>query len=164
MEEQEATGIVVGVDGSPLSVEALRWAARLESGVGGPITAATAWQFPVMGLGMYRDKQWGPEDDARELLNQAIGDAYGGSPPRGLTTLIASGPAARVLIENSRGARLLVVGSRGLGGFAGLMLGSVSAVCAEHAACPVLVVHAPTVKPAAGQAEDADAPARSWLA
>lgn len=141
-EEKALSGIIVGVDGSPLSIEALRWAARLEPTVGGPITAVTVWQYP-MALGQYPGMEWNPEDDARELLKRSLEEAYGDQRPAGLATLIATGPAAHVLIDNSRNARLLIVGSRGLGGFMGLLLGSVSAACAEHANCPVLVVHAP---------------------
>jgi nucleotide-binding universal stress UspA family protein len=145
MESEKAfTGIVVGVDGSPLSVKALRWAARLEPVVGGPIVAATVWQLPATSvMGAYPSLEWSPENDATELLKQALEEAYGDSVPAGLTTVVASGAAAHVLIENSREARLLIVGSRGLGGFMGLLLGSVSAACAEHAHCPVLVLHAP---------------------
>ncbi|BCT76395.1 universal stress protein [Sinomonas cyclohexanicum] len=134
------TGIVVGVDGSAPSVEALRWAARLEPVVGGPITAATVWQFPVSGVGSVYP-QWAPEDDAQRMLERALGEAFGDSLPPGLTTHLASGPTAHALIEASRAARLLVVGARGLGGFRGLLLGSVSATCVEHAECPVLVIH-----------------------
>ncbi|WP_369044639.1 universal stress protein [Sinomonas sp. P10A9] len=148
-------GIVVGVDGSPLSVEALRWAARLEPVVGGPITAATVWQFPVAGAGTsYSRLDWDAEGDARGILEQAVEDAYGGTRPAGLTTLVASGPAAHTLIENSRNARLLIVGSRGIGGFMGLLLGSVSGACAEHAHCPVLVLH-PSGDSGAASAADA---------
>lgn len=135
-------GIVVGVDGSPLSVEALRWAARVEPVVGGPITAAAVWQYPVAGAGSsYARLDWDAEADARALLETALEDAYGDARPAGLTTLVASGPAAHTLIDNSRNAKLLIVGSRGIGGFMGLLLGSVSAACAEHAHCPVLVLH-----------------------
>lgn len=159
MEEGKAfTGIVVGVDGSPLSVEPLRWAARLEPVVGGPIVAATVWQLPATSvMGAYPSLEWSPENDASELLKRALEEAYGDSPPAGLTTLVASGAAAHVLIENSRQARLLIVGSRGLGGFMGLLLGSVSAACAEHASCPVLVLHAPEDAKAAPAAPNAAA-------
>lgn len=142
--EKAMTGIVVGVDGSPLSIEALRWAARLEPAVGGPIIAATVWQFPPAGImGAAPGMEWSPEADAEEILQQSIEDAFGDSPPDSLTTLIGSGAAARFLIETSRRAKLLIVGSRGLGGFMGLLLGSVSAACAKHASCPVLVLRAP---------------------
>jgi nucleotide-binding universal stress UspA family protein len=136
------TGIVVGVDGSPLSVDALRWAARLEPAVGGPILAVTVWQYTsAAAMGSFPGQEWDPEADAREVLERSVADAFGRRKPEGLTTSIISGPAAHVLLQQSRHARLLVLGSRGLGGFAGLLLGSVSAACAEHASCPVLVLH-----------------------
>ena len=137
-------GIIVGVDGSPLSVEALKWAVRLAPTVGGPITAVTAWQFPAVGfMGAYPDLEWSPEKDAEQILEKALQEAYGDARPPGLTTRIVAGPAAHVLVETSYGAHLLIVGSRGLGGFMGLLLGSVSSACAEHASCPVLVLHEP---------------------
>jgi nucleotide-binding universal stress UspA family protein len=74
---------------------------------------------------------------------------FGGRRPPGLRTDVREGNAARVLLEASEGARMLVVGSRGHGGFAGLLLGSVSAACAEHASCPVLVLHGTTPPPPA---------------
>ncbi|MBL0705148.1 universal stress protein [Sinomonas cellulolyticus] len=142
-EQPPLTGIVVGVDGSPGSIDALRWAARLEESVGGPIVAAAVWQYPVSGVGSIYPA-WAPEAEARDVLEAALAEAFGEDVPAGLGTLIASGPTAHVLIEASRRARLLVVGARGLGGFRGLLLGSVSATCAEHASCPVLVVHRST--------------------
>jgi nucleotide-binding universal stress UspA family protein len=75
---------------------------------------------------------------------------FGGDRPAGLVTRVEQGGAARILIDVSQGANLLVVGSRGHGGFAGLLLGSVSSACAEHAACPVLVVHGETPPPTPG--------------
>jgi nucleotide-binding universal stress UspA family protein len=61
-----------------------------------------------------------------------------------LSTKTLHGPPARTLIEESRNAFMLVLGSRGHGGFAGLLLGSVSTACAQHAHCPVLIMHGPT--------------------
>ncbi|MEA5453228.1 universal stress protein [Sinomonas sp. JGH33] len=139
---EEPTGIVVGVDGSPLSIEALRWARRLAPSVGGPITALSAWQYPATwAMGAYPTLDWSPEADAKEALERALQEAFGADRPAGLTAEAVAGSAAHVLVEKSRKATLLIVGSRGLGGFMGLLLGSVSAACAEHAVCPVLVLH-----------------------
>lgn len=148
------TGIVVGVDGSPLSVEALKWAVRLAPSVGGQITAVTAWQHPIAGgMGEFPGMQWNPRLDAEAVLEKALHEAFGASRPEGLEAIVANGSAAHVLVEKSKHAALLVVGSRGLGGFRGLLLGSVSTVCAEHAGCPVLVLHEHSVaKAAAGRA------------
>ena len=85
---------------------------------------------------------WDPEGDMRELARETITAVYGDATAVPLR--ISSGPTARSLIEASRGAEMLVVGSRGRGGFSGLLLGSVSAACAEHAQCPVLVVRSDT--------------------
>jgi nucleotide-binding universal stress UspA family protein len=141
--------IVVGVDGSPPSVSALRWAARLAPVVDGVIVAVTAWQFPItygadpamLGWGTGPGEAWRPDLDAEVVLERALESAFGASRPAGLVAQAREGQASAVLIAASEGAELLVVGSRGHGGFAGLLLGSVSSACAEHAKCPVLVVH-----------------------
>ena len=134
-------GIVVGMDGSPQSRQALRWAAQLARTFGAPITVATGWEFPTaLGYGA-PIPDWDPEDDMRRVQDDAIADVFGDEPPTDLGRVLEPGGAARVLIEASEGALMLVVGSRGHGGFTGLLLGSVSAMVAEHASCPVLIVH-----------------------
>ncbi|MBT1003785.1 universal stress protein [Paenarthrobacter sp. DKR-5] len=134
--------IVVGVDGSAPSVQALRWAGRLAPTLGASIAAVAAWEFPAeSAFGAYPPVDWNPEQDAAAALDEAVTEAFGEAVPDGLQRRVLRGQAARVLLEESRPAAMLIVGSRGHGGFAGLLLGSVSSACAEHAGCPVLVVH-----------------------
>jgi len=143
--------IVVGVDGSPESVQALKWAAALAPTLGTVITAVTAWHFETV-VSPYAATEWDPEADALEVISDAVGEAFGEEPPEGLRTLCRRGNPAQVLIDAGRDARMIIVGSRGHGGFAGLLLGSVSQACVEHATCPVLVVHRGSVAPATGDA------------
>ena len=135
--------IVVGVDGSEQSVQALRWAQRLAASTGARLDAVAAWQFPVAAA-------WGtaaipmnldPEHDMEKVLTETIDAVFATDRPAGLRLIVEQGHPARVLVDRSAGALMVVVGSRGHGGFAGLLLGSVSAYVAEHARCPVLVVH-----------------------
>ncbi len=133
--------IVVGVDGSDQSKDALRYAARLAGPLAASLEVVGAWHVPVS-YGMAGPAlDWDPKDDITKCVTQVVDDVFGPDRPIGLEILVANGSAAHVLIERSRGAAMLVVGSRGHGGFAGLLLGSVSAVVAEHATCPVLVMH-----------------------
>lgn len=78
------------------------------------------------------------------MLDRAIATVFDADVPAELTSAVLEGITARALIEFSADADMLVLGSRGHGGFAGLLLGSVSAACAEHAKVPVLVVHGNT--------------------
>jgi nucleotide-binding universal stress UspA family protein len=133
--------IVVGVDGSEPSKAALRWAARLAPGIGATIEAIAAWEFPTNFGWAVEAGDWRPDRDAETILNQTLDDVFGSDRPAGLVSAAREGRTASVLIEAGRHAEMLVVGSRGHGGFTGLLLGSVSAECAEHASCPVLVVH-----------------------
>ncbi|HZD98640.1 MAG TPA: universal stress protein [Micromonosporaceae bacterium] len=135
-----AKRIVVGVDGSTQSQQALRWAARFASTMQARINAVAVWDFPVTyGWGLPAD--WNPGDDMKKLLTETVELALGPERAPDMTLTIRQGGAAHVLLEESADALMLVVGSRGHGGFAGLLLGSVSAAVAEHATCPVLVVH-----------------------
>ncbi len=90
---------------------------------------------------------WDPSGDAEKFLAATVDEVFGAHRPQGLRLTVREGNAAKVLLEASGDARMLVVGSRGHGGFAGLLLGSVSAACAEHAICPVLVLHGTTPPP-----------------
>jgi nucleotide-binding universal stress UspA family protein len=132
--------IVVGVDGSAESKEALRWSLRLADMTGSAIDAVLAWQPPTS-PGWAYPTDWNPADDAAKTLKLALAEALGGSMPSDIRPIVEEGNAVRVLLEHAKDAEMLVVGSRGLGGFMGLLLGSVSANCAERATCPVLVVH-----------------------
>ena len=139
--EAAAHKVVVGVDGSQPARQALRWGAHLAATFGARLDAVTAWDFPASyGWGAV-PSDWDPARDMRQALDQTITAVFGDQPPPGLRREVREGGAAMVLIEASRGATMLVVGSRGHGGFAGLLLGSVSANVAEHAACPVLIIH-----------------------
>ncbi|MFB7845194.1 universal stress protein [Microbacterium sp. NPDC056052] len=131
--------ILVGVDGSDSSLDALRYAAKLSAALDLPLRAVTTWDYPAL-VDLYPSIGWTPDKDAAVLLDAAIKDVFAGDPPEALTAVVLAGPAAPVLIEESHRAEMLVMGSRGRGGFAGLLLGSVSATCASHAHCPVLIV------------------------
>lgn len=133
--------VVVGVDGSEQSKQALRWAAPFAASVHARLDAVAAWQFPVgYGWGSV-PLEWSPGQDMEKVLTETVDEVFGSERPEDMRLAVREGNPARVLLEESEGAVMLVVGSRGHGGFAGLLLGSVSASVAEHASCPVLVVH-----------------------
>ncbi len=132
--------IVVGVDGSEASKDALRWAARQARLTGAELRAVCAWQMPT-GYGWIPDiSEFDFAAEARSGLDGTVADALGADPGVKVTTDVRQGHPATVLIEASQGAALLVVGSRGHGAFAGMLLGSVSQHCAQHASCPVLIM------------------------
>lgn len=134
--------IVVGVDGSRQSRQALRWAAQFAAASGSSIEVVAAWQYPASyGWAAVPIEEWNPNRDMEKVLTDTVDEVFDGKRPDDLVLAVREGNTAKVLLEESKDAALLVVGSRGHGGFAGLLLGSVSASVAEHASCPVLVVH-----------------------
>lgn len=136
--------VVVGYDGSPAASAALDRGIVLARALSVPLRLVAAWQYPTS-YGGYPIVGWSPQEDTQIMLEAAVRQRFGSSVPDWFTAETVEGGAARVLIRESRDAQMLVVGSRGHGGFVGLLLGSVSSACAEHAECPVLVMHAPRV-------------------
>jgi nucleotide-binding universal stress UspA family protein len=131
--------IAVGVDGSRLSLLALDWAiteGRLRAGT---VRVLTAWEYPVVVAGME-----GVLDttnvEAGAVHVQSIAMKKFAHDGVDVSGIVVHGPAAKVLIDASEAADLVVVGSRGYGGFTGLLLGSVSTQVVHHAACSVMVV------------------------
>jgi nucleotide-binding universal stress UspA family protein len=138
-----AARIVVGIDGSAAAAQALRWASRLAADTGARLEAVAAWQYPMLtGWGTAAlPPDYDPEQDMAKVLTSTVDSVFGPDRPADLTLTVREGHPAQVLIDCAADALMLVVGSRGHGGFAGLLLGSVSQSVAEHASCPVLVVH-----------------------
>jgi nucleotide-binding universal stress UspA family protein len=142
----EPRRIVVGIDSSEHSVRALEWAAgearlrRIE------LHVVSCWTFPAaMGAIPVAYGGW-PEDEfaesAHKVLREAVAQASldTGTGLR-WTEEVRCGPPAAVMIDESERAEMIVVASRGRGGFAGLLLGSVSQQVAAHSHCPVVIVH-----------------------
>lgn len=136
--------IVVGVDGSPGSRAALRWAHEEAQLRRVALEVVSAWQFPMMTSLPAFGAMPPPEDlsgEAEAALRQAlVEEGVSSSDDVAVTSVVTEGAAAAALLDAAADADLLVVGSRGHGGFTGLLLGSVSQQCASHAACPVVVV------------------------
>jgi nucleotide-binding universal stress UspA family protein len=135
--------IVVGIDGSASSNEALLWAADYARATGGAVHAIHAWLPPTGGLTLppvFTD--WAPlEHQAEELPRRVVEEVLGDRPGVQVIPRTIRGGAAQVLVDASRHAELLVVGSLGLGGLKGMMLGSTGHHCAAHSHCPVVIVH-----------------------
>ena len=129
--------VVVGVDGSAASAEALREGARWAQVLDAPLDAVMCWDSP------YLDESYSgitPEEfraEHEQRFAAILAEVFGDERPERLTTRLVRGRAAERLLEESEGARMLVVGRRGTG----RVLGSVSSALVSHARCPVLVVH-----------------------
>jgi nucleotide-binding universal stress UspA family protein len=139
--------IVVGIDGSQQSNDALRWAGYFGAVMSARLEVVTAWEYPPSFGWAAIAPEWDPVREMTRVLEQSVAAVFGDQPPEDMTLLVKEGGAAKVLLDASDGAAMLVVGSRGHGGFSGLLLGSVSANVAEHAACPVFIVHGDEAPP-----------------
>lgn len=133
--------VVVGVDGSDASVQALRFAAQLAPALGARIHAVACWDFPQMYAGYVPPDFEAFEAAAAKTLSESLDKAFGPDVPAGISQELIRGPAPAKLVEAAAGAAMLVVGRRGHGGIRGMHLGSVSTACVSHADCPVLVIH-----------------------
>jgi nucleotide-binding universal stress UspA family protein len=151
--------IVVGVDGSDGGREALSWAlgeARLR---GAQLDVVTAWEYPFEWSEGFNPR-WSHDENffrvtALERAQADLDELLDGKPqPSWVRVFAAEGAPADVLVGRAEGADLLVVGSRGRGGVAGLLLGSVSTTCVHHAAVPVTVVRAPAGRHGAAHVHD----------
>jgi nucleotide-binding universal stress UspA family protein len=130
--------VVVGIDGSPCSKVALRWAEDYATRLGGSLTLVTAWHWPTSYGVPLAYEGFDPEEDARKVVEAAKADVQ--LPLDKVRTLVAQGQPGDVLLDASNGAAALVVGTRGHGGITGALLGSTSSSCVHHARCPVVVV------------------------
>ncbi|XVU29528.1 universal stress protein [Actinoplanes sp. CA-054009] len=136
--------VVVGVDGSPGSRKALTWAAAEAADHGADLVVVNVWEHtllpPAGSLSVSEHYVPEPSQSTSEELVQVIREELGDEPPVLVRPHVKQGRPAKVLIDESASADLLVVGHRGHGGFAGLVLGSVSQHVASYAKCPVTVV------------------------
>ena len=142
--DRGAQRIVVGVDGSDGGRAALRWALEEAALRKATVDAVLAWHLTFLAGSPAVAVAFDPAEEAadahrrlEQLVSEAVGSDHAGVE---VSSIVAEGTAARVLLDVAKGADLLVLGSRGHGGFTGLLLGSVSQQCVHHAPCPVVVV------------------------
>ena len=140
--------IVVGVDGSPDSRDALLWTAEAARLFGGTLRVVYAWSLGgLAGIGVppfidYEVLEARANDFPADLVREVLGD----DPVVDAVPVAVRGNAAQVLVDESAKADLLVIGSRGLGGLKDMVLGSVGHHCAAHSHCPVVIFHKPHVR------------------
>ena len=139
--------VVVGVDGSPFAELALRFAAEEAKLRAARLRVVTAWHVPAMISGggfapvaVYPIDSKEFEDSAKAGLEQTVRSFANELAGLEVEQVVERGQPSEVLVEQAEGGELLVVGTRGRGGFAGLLLGSVSQQCAHHAPCPIVIV------------------------
>jgi nucleotide-binding universal stress UspA family protein len=137
----EEQAVVVGIDGSASSKQALAWALRYADTAGLPVTAVLAWEIPAnYGTAAMVLPAAEFAEGAQRELKQVVDEVAAAYPQVRVEKRIVEGHPAKVLLKEAEHAQLLVVGSRGHGGFVGAILGSVSHYCVTHAHCPVLVL------------------------
>ena len=143
--QQSEHRIVVGVDGSEPSKAALAWAVEQAELTGANVEAVIAWHWPVAyggmpfaPIGVMMDSDFA--GIAARVVAGAISDTVDPASPVKVSSTVREGNAAQILLDAAGGAELLVVGSRGHGGFAEALLGSVSQHCVHHAQCPVVII------------------------
>jgi nucleotide-binding universal stress UspA family protein len=138
---EPAGRIVVGVDGSAPSKTALGWAIRQAKLTGAVVEAVIAWHYPgSYGYSVPLVDDTDYKELAAKVVTDAIAEVTGPASPVEIRAKVAEGNAAAALLAASAGAELLVVGSRGHGGFTEALLGSVSQHCVHHAPCPVVII------------------------
>lgn len=139
-DSQPTKRVVVGIDGSSSSAAAAEWAAQQAEHTGSTLYAITTWHSPTsFGYPMPIPEGFDPAAEATKVLDEAVATLRASHPSVDIRTSVVEGYAAQTLVEASSNAELLVVGSRGHGELAGVLLGSVSGYCVAHAHCPVLV-------------------------
>lgn len=134
--------LVVGVDGSANSRDALRWAVEQARRISARVRVVGAWTWPALYGYAMPPPQLDPEGDTRRVVDDTVLAVFDGQPDVPLERWVQEGAAAPVLLGAASDADLLVVGTRGRGAFAGMLLGSVSSHVVNHARCPVVVVPA----------------------
>jgi nucleotide-binding universal stress UspA family protein len=132
--------IIVGVDGSDASVDALRWAVKYAKGVGGVVQAIRTWHYPWAMQTAPAQTDANVSKQIQGELDDAVAKADVDSSGVTVERIVKEGHASLVLVNESANADLLVVGSKGRGAFAGMLLGSVSQHVASGAHCPVVII------------------------
>lgn len=132
--------IIVGVDGSPSSIAALNWAAHQAELTGARLDAVTSWVWPNKYQWMPTPPDFDPAADTQKGVDPVVDEVRSAYPSVPIQSRVVEGHPARVLVDASQGADLLVVGSRGHGEFPGMLLGSVSQHCVTSAHCAVVVL------------------------
>jgi nucleotide-binding universal stress UspA family protein len=137
--DQPGHRIVAGIDGSPASLSALEWAAHQAQLTDTSLEVVAAWEWPT-GLGWsVIPEGFDPAGETRETLEPILAALRTAHPQVSISLSVVEGTPALALVKASRGADLLVVGSRGHGEFVGMLIGSTSEHCVANAHCPVVV-------------------------
>ncbi len=135
--------IVVGVDGSTASARALGWASDRARHAGSRLRVVMAWRSSDSDEWPTRRRELGDKGlESRIMLRSMLAQVLGESPEVEVSSEAIEGQAARVLLDEAADSSLLVLGDRGVGGFAGLRLGSVGLQCVMDAPCSVIIVRA----------------------